>query len=169
MSTTSPRGSRPSVEPRPAPALDRLEQAVQTLRLEWADGRRGRHVLKAQKLIASLGDAAATHDASTQITAIVQSLAAYRTMPDDARDTELRAIADRVKALEPHLLAAEPASLPKGRSTETAAPRPKTAGPPHRPRLAPWHRATRSRCSRALGRRWSRSSPSSRSEPSSTS
>ena len=124
MTTTSPRGARPTGEVRPAPPLDRLEQAVQTLRLEWADGRRGRHVLAAQKLVASLGDAAATHDASTQITAIVQALVAYRTLAADQREAELRAIADRVKALEPHLLAATTAALPKGRLPETVA-RPK--------------------------------------------
>ena len=139
MATTSPRGSRHPVEPRPAPALDRLQQAVQTLRLEWADGRHGRHVVKAQRLIASLGDAAATHDASTQITSIVQSLAAYRALPTDRRDAELRAIADRVKALEPHLLAAEPASLPKGRSAETATrPKPrKSSSSTPAPALSP--------------------------------
>jgi len=118
MTTTSPRGARPTSAPPSTPAVERLELAVQTLRREYADGRRGRHVLVAQKVIASLGDVAATHDAATQITAIVQALAAYRTLPVDAREAELRSIADRVKALEPHLIAATPA-MPKGRSPES--------------------------------------------------
>ena len=133
MTTTAPRPGRPAAEARLAPALDRLAQAVQTLRREYADGRQGRYVFPAQKLIASLGDSAATHDASTQITAIVQALVAYRGMPPDQREPELRSIADRVKALEPHLLAAQPAALPKGRTIEPVAkpkPRPRAARAP---------------------------------------